>query len=406
MASSVAAHVGGYNAQLEAFEHGFYHMNRYTKYASADRLAAENYNKVASADTASHTVAPQPINPLTEEAIWTKPYTSWESVHLKHGPHVDSFAYGNFFGGDTDLVDIGYGFKGVLSAFIGYNGNHMSYDGVSMDMQGGTLGVTGTAYKGNFFTGLTASTGASGVEAYTSYGTDYFGMINAGVASKSGYNWEIKGGRLIVQPTLLIGYTFVNTFDYKNAAGAKIESDPYSALQIMPELKVIGNTEKGWQPYAKVGMVYNIGLGNRTMTANDVKLPQLSNKPYVQYGVGIQRSWAGRFTAFLETLLRGGGRNGVMLFGGFRWTIGSDGSKPNSKQSNGSNKTIIKANDTLVVPNDSRELQPLPNVNGAVDFEDNIQPAVNKVDNSTISASETKVVIKKYQPNKKKFLWF
>ena len=406
MASSVAAHVGGYNAQLEAFEHGFYHMNRYTKYASADRLAAENYNKVASADTATHTVAPQPINPLTEEAIWTKPYTSWESVHLKHGPHVDSFAYGNFFGGDTDLVDIGYGFKGVLSAFIGYNGNHMSYDGVSMDMQGGTLGVTGTAYKGNFFTGLTASTGASGVEAYTSYGTDHFGMINAGVASKSGYNWEIKGGRLIVQPTLLIGYTFVNTFDYKNAAGAKIESDPYSALQIMPELKVIGNTEKGWQPYAKVGMVYNIGLGNRTMTANDVKLPQLSNKPYVQYGVGIQRSWAGRFTAFLETLLRGGGRNGVMLFGGFRWTIGSDGSKPNSKQSNGSNKTIIKANDTLVVPNDSRELQPLPNVNGAVDFEDNIQPAVNKVDNSTISASKTKVVIKKYQPNKKKFLWF
>ena len=105
-------------------------------------------------------------------------------------------------------------------------------------------------------------------------------------------------------------------------------------------------------------------------------------------------------------MLRGGGRNGVMLFGGFRWTIGSDGSKPNSKQSNGSNKTIIKANDTLVVPNDSRELQPLPNVNGAVDFEDNIQPAVNKVDNSTISASETKVVIKKYQPNKKKFLWF
>ena len=349
-AATVAAQVGGYNAQMEAFEHGFYHMNRYTKYASSARLSAENYNKVAITDTL--TVNPKVENPLTEEGIWTKPYTSWESVHLKHGPHVKSFGYGNFFGGDTDLVNLGNGFKGVLSAFIGYNGNHLSYDGISMDMQGGTLGITGTAYKGNFFTGITASTGASGVEAYTPYGTEHFGMINAGIANKTGYNWEIKGGRLIVQPTLLVGYTFVNTFDYTNAAGARIETDPYSSLQIVPELKVIGNTESGWQPYAKVGMVYNVSLGNRTMTANDVKVPQLSNRAYVQYGIGIQRSWSDRFTAFFETLLRGGGRNGVMLFGGFRWTLGRDNNKQNLKDKTvktiKSNKGVSHANTKVI----------------------------------------------------------
>ena len=339
MAPAVAAQVGGYNAQLEAFQHGFYHMNSYTKYAASQRLSAENYNKVAIEDN-NITVVPQPENPLTDKGMWNKPYTSWETVHLGHGPKVNSFAYGNFFGGDTELVNIGHGFKGVLSAFIGYNGNHMSYDGISMDMQGGTLGITGTAYKGNFFTGITASTGGSGVEASTPYGTDHFGMINAGVANKTGYNWEIKGGRLIVQPTLLVGYTFVNTFDYRNSAGAKIESDPYSSIQIMPELKVIGNTKSGWQPYASVGMVYNIGVGNRTITANDVKLPQLSNRAYVQYGVGVQRSWADRFTAFFETLFRGGGRNGVMLFGGFRWTFGGGSDKSaNGKQAQ---KTVIK----------------------------------------------------------------
>ncbi|MBR6099184.1 autotransporter outer membrane beta-barrel domain-containing protein, partial [bacterium] len=137
-----------------------------------------------------------------------------------------------------------------------------------------------------------------------------------------------------------VGYTFVNTFDYRNSAGAKIESDPYSSIQIMPELKVIGNTKSGWQPYASVGMVYNIGVGNRTITANDVKLPQLSNRAYVQYGVGVQRSWADRFTAFFETLFRGGGRNGVMLFGGFRWTFGGGSDKSaNGKQAQ---KTVIK----------------------------------------------------------------
>ena len=324
-ASSVAAHVGGFHAQTEAFNHGFYHMNRYTKYAVADRIAAQNYNKIAiNGDSA---IYPQVENPLTESAIWSKPYASWESVHLKHGPHVNSFAYGSYFGGDSNLTDIGKGFKGVLSAFIGYNGNHMSYDNISMNMEGATIGLTGTAYKDKFFTGITISTGASAVQAHTHYGTDNFGMLNAGIANKTGYNFEIKDGKIIIQPSLLVGYTFVNTFDYTNAAGIRIKSDPINAIQIMPELKVIGNLKNGWQPYATVGMAYNIFAGSHSVMANETKLPQFTNRAYVQYGVGVQRSWADRFTAFGETLLRNGGRNGVVLFGGFRWLVGNDGAK-------------------------------------------------------------------------------
>ena len=333
-AASVAAHVGGMNAQTEAFHHGFYHMNRYTKYSVADRICAQNYNKVALSEGA---INPEIENPLTESAIWSKPYTSWESVHLKHGPHVNSFAYGSYFGGDTDLVDIGGGFKGVLSAFIGYNGNHMSYDNVSMNMEGATVGLTGTAYKGKFFTGITVSTGASAVQAYTPYGTDNFGMLNAGIANKTGYNFEINGGKVIIQPSVLVGYTFVNTFDYTNAAGIRIKSDPLNAVQIMPELKVIGNTKNGWQPYATVGMAYNIFAGNHTVMANETKLPQFTNRAYVQYGVGIQRSWSDKFTAFAETLLRNGGRNGVVLFGGFRWLVGKDNSNNTKVYTNKTN---------------------------------------------------------------------
>jgi len=190
-----------------------------------------------------------------------------------------------------------------------------------MDMQGGALGMTETFYKGNFFTGITASVGASAGEGYTMYGTDRFSMLTAGVANKTGYNWELFNGSLIVQPSLFTGYVFVNTFDYKTAANVKIDSDGLHAIQIIPGIKLIGNLKHGWQPYLGVNMVWNI-MDRTHMMANDVKLPELSVKPYVEYGLGIQKSWGDRFTAYFQSMLRGGGRNGVVLTAGFRWTFG------------------------------------------------------------------------------------
>lgn len=320
MASSIATQVGGYLNQLEALQDGFYHMDRYMKYSHQQRYIAENANKFASADD-TFTIAPKPELPLTSEAMWTKPYATFENVQLKHGPIVDNFAYGALYGGDSNLKDLGSGWKGIISAFIGYNGNHMSYDNISIEMAGGTAGVTGTLYKGNFFTGLTVSAGASSAEASTYYGDDHFNMITAGIANKTGYNWEINGGKLIIQPSIFTGYVMVNTLDYRNSANIRIDSDPLHAVQIVPGLKVIGNLENGWQPYAAVDMVWNL-IDNNKITANDAQLPRLSVKPFVEYGVGVQKSWSERFTAYFQTMLRNGGRNGVSMAAGFRWTLG------------------------------------------------------------------------------------
>lgn len=58
------------------------------------------------------------------------------------------------------------------------------------------------------------------------YGKDKFAMLNAGVASKSGYNFEFKNGKYILQPTIMVGYSFVNTFDFANAAGVRVSAEP------------------------------------------------------------------------------------------------------------------------------------------------------------------------------------
>ena len=339
MASSVATQLGGYLTQLQTLNAGFYHMDRYTKYPYMMRLTAENTNRYAINDIPAYR---RSNLPETSNAMWIQPYTTFEQVNLRGGIGVSNVAYGAMYGGDSNLVDLGHGFKGVLSTFVGYNGSHMSFNGVSMNQQGGALGVTGTLYKGNFFTGLTLSAGASAGDAYTQYGTDHFAMLTAGIASKTGYNWEMKDGKFIVQPSLFLGYTFANTFDYTNAAGVRIDSDPLHAITIVPGVKFIANLKNGWQPYLGVNMVWSI-MDKTDVIAQDVRLPQLSTKPYVEYGVGVQKTWGERFTAFFQTMIRNGGRTGIVLTAGFRWALGKEHKYDNQKVQGPAQRKVIKS---------------------------------------------------------------
>ncbi len=48
----------------------------------------------------------------------------------------------------------------------------------------------------------------------------------------------------------------------------------------------------------------------------------MHTKPYVEYGVGLQKNMKDHFTAFGQAMIRNGGRNGIALTAGFRWAIG------------------------------------------------------------------------------------
>lgn len=320
MASPIAAQVGGHFMQLDVLHAGFSHMDKYTKHTRLERTIAENANKNAVVDIPLYDESDYLE---TTKGLWVKPYTTFESVGLKNGSSVSTTSYGSYFGADSDLVNLGKGYHGVISTFAGYNGSYQSFNGINANNNGGALGMTGTLYKGNFFTGLTASAGGSSGEANTYYGTDHYTMMTAGIANKTGYNIEINGGKLIIQPNLFLAYTFVNTFDYTNAAGVRIEQDPLHSVQIVPGIRVIGNLENHWHPYASVNMVWNV-LDETKVMANDVRLPHISVKPYVEYGVGIQRLWGDCFTGYFQTMVRNGGRTGVSLSAGFRWAIGLD----------------------------------------------------------------------------------
>ncbi len=323
-AAPIAAQLGGYLTQLNSYDEAFRNMDMYMLMTKKQRQALKNANKYAAADSS---LAFSPLStPYTDKAGWIRPYTTFESVGLKNGPDVSNVAYGMYGGLESEMYDLGNGWDGIYSIYAGYNGSHQAYQGNSIYQNGGTLGIVGMAYKDNFFTGLTVNAGANAGQADTMYGKDDFSMLMAGIASKTGYNYELADGKFIIQPNFLMSYSFVNTFDYTSAAGVRIDSDPLHAIQLEPGFKFIGNLNNGWQPYAGVSVVWNI-MDKTHFTANDVSLPELSVKPFVKYGVGIRKTWGKRFVGYLQTFLTNGGRNGIGFQAGFRWTLGKNPAK-------------------------------------------------------------------------------
>ena len=319
LTSSVAAQTGAYVSQTAAFNQAFSHADGFMNNSNNIRYALSHPNSYAI-NTNNLLYA---NNETTDKSIWVQPYASFESISLKNGPKVDTTSYGTFVGGNGELKQLTNGWSTITTAYVGYNGSSQSYNGINVYQNGGMLGATQTWYKGNFYTALTANVGASVGEANTPYGHDNFTMLMAGVASKTGYNLEYKEGKFIIQPSMLIGYSFINTFDYTSAAGVKISQDPLNSIQLRPNVKFISNLKNGWQPYASVGVVWNI-LNDTKASAEDVTLPEMSIKPYVEYGLGIQKRWKDRFTGYAQAMLRNGGRNGIALTAGFKWILGKE----------------------------------------------------------------------------------
>ena len=330
VASPVATQLGGYLQQLNTYDQAFRNMDMYMLLTKKQRQAIKLRNKYAAAD--GQLVFDPTMSATDNAGAYVRPYATFESVPLKHGPKVSNVSYGTFIGGESELKDLGNGWDGMWGLYAGYNGSHQAYDGISIYQNGGTLGVVGMAYKGDFFTGLTINAGANVGEASTFYGNDNFSMLMAGIASKTGYNFELAEGKLIIQPSFLTSYSFVNTFDYMNAAGVHINTDALHAIQVEPGIKVIGNLKNGWQPYAGVSMVWNI-MDKTDFYANDIALPELSVKPFVKYGVGVRKTWGERLSGFFQTYFMSGGRRGVGLQMGFRWALGKKPAQNNNMSS-------------------------------------------------------------------------
>lgn len=407
MAAPVAAQSAAQVGMNHVFNQAFEHIDGFMPLPSFERMSRLRGNMYAINDVSTTEQLLKPNGLSTDyndnldftstegttysnKALWVKPYTSFESINLHNGPKVDMISYGTLFGGDSDFRKLKNGWANVGTLYLGYNGAQIDYNDVSSTFNGGVIGITESFYKKNFFTAITANVGAGFAEAHTMYGKDDITMLMAGVASKTGYNFEFKEGKFIIQPSLLLSYSMINTFDYKNAAGVKIDSDPLHTIQLNPNVKFIANLKHEWQPYVSVGMVYNL-MNETKVTANNVKLPESSTRPYVEYGIGVQKHFKETFSGYGQAMVRNGGRNGITLTAGFRWALPErkHKDKKDNKNVNKEVNTVVKAQQKVV-----KKGQPLTRNSNLNDISVRISDPLPKVEG-------TKTVVKSVKQNSK-----
>lgn len=142
--------------------------------------------------------------------------------------------------------------------------------------------------------------------------------MNAGVASRTGYNIPLGQNRqYVLQPSVQLSYTYIGMDDYTNGAGVRVDSDPLHVFQVHPFVKLIRHTSTDWKPYAVGGIVWDLGSGTKFRADGD-KLPELSIRPYAEYGAGVQKVWRDRYTFYGQTTGRSGGRQGIEFSAGVR----------------------------------------------------------------------------------------
>ena len=318
LAGEVATQIAGYLGTIDTFYNVFSNLDMVLigdKYKAASLKFKDRYASIGT----NPLFSPNNI-PEQNAGVWFKPYSIFENVPLKNGPEVSNVQYGTMFGAESELKRLKNGFFGLFGTYGVYKGSHLAYDGIGINNNGGLFGLNGAIYKGGYFTLISANVGANTSRAYTDFGHENFAMLNTGISQKTGYNFSFFNNKLILQPSIMTSYVFVNTFDYKNASGLDINTHPLNAIHIEPQIKLIGNFKNYIQPYLSVSFAWNI-IDKTKFKVNDIYLSDLSVKPYVKYGAGIQKRFGERLTGFFEAMIRNGGRNGVGLQLGLRFSI-------------------------------------------------------------------------------------
>lgn len=306
--------------QQNIYNQSFERIDTFMSLPKDERLLMRYQNKTAFTGAGQQVFSPTFI-PDEKAGFWIKSYSLFENVPLDNGPNVSNVAYGTIIGADTALKHFKNGVEGGLTFHVTYSGNRENYDNISSISNEGDIGITGVLFKKDFFTALTALVGDGFSRDTSSNGIQNYNAILAGAAWKTGYNFEFKRGKCIVQPSILATYTFEQIENYKSMTGENAHVDPIHAVQIIPGLKVIGNLEGGWQPYLGLSVIWEL-MDSPAIYENDVLQPRMTIGPYCEYGFGLQRKWKEKFTSFGQVMMRGGGRNGVSLYFGFRLALG------------------------------------------------------------------------------------
>lgn len=275
--------------------------------------------------------------------LWYKSYVNFENLSLTQGLKVGNNSYGSLIGADFPVINMKRGWKFMPTAYIGYNGAHQTFNGVGMYQNGGQGGFMGTFMKNDFIGSVLAYGGGYNNEMSVAGYTDITGNWFAGTAAKLAYNLH-PTKHFTIQPTAFVSYNIFGRQNWGTDYGAmSMNSGLLNGINVAPGLNFIYARES-WSVYATFQYMYNINdqVGGK---AGNVDLASVEMKHgYIQYGVGVTKTWKDRLNSFFQIVFRNGGRTGVGFQLGLNYTFDwLNSSKTKSTKATKGEKTIIKS---------------------------------------------------------------
>lgn len=275
--------------------------------------------------------------------LWYKSYVNFENLSLTQGLKVGNNSYGSLVGADFPVINLKHGWRLMPTAYIGYNGAHQTFNGVGMYQNGGQGGLMGTFMKDNFIGSVVAYGGGYNNEMSVAGNTDRTGNWFAGTAAKLAYNFH-PTKHFTIQPTAFMSYNIFGRQNWGTDFGSmSMNSGLLNGINVAPGMNFIYAKET-WSVYATFQYMYNINeqVGGK---AGNVDLASVEMKHgYIQYGVGVTKTWKDRLNSFFQIVFRNGGRTGVGFQLGLNYTF--DWFSPKSNKTPKANASQIKKTTT------------------------------------------------------------
>lgn len=307
----------------------------------SERLLAQSKNANIYASTLPQ-FAPYQYK-KEDGGLWYKSYVNFENLSLTQGLKVGNNSYGSLVGADFPVIKLKHGWKLMPTAYIGYNGAHQTFNGVGMYQNGGQGGLMGTFMKDNFIGSVVAYGGGYNNEMSVAGNTDRAGNWFAGTAAKLAYNFH-PTKHFTIQPTAFMSYNIFGRQNWGTDFGSmSMNSGLLNGINVAPGMNFIYAKET-WSVYATFQYMYNINeqVGGR---AGNVDLASVKMEHgYIQYGVGVTKTWKDRLNSFFQIVFRNGGRTGVGFQLGLNYTF--DGFNPKSNKTPKANASQIKKTTT------------------------------------------------------------
>ena len=284
----------------------------------SERLLAQSKNANIYASTLPQ-FAPYQYK-KEDGGLWYKSYVNFENLSLTQGLKVGNNSYGSLVGADFPVIKLKHGWRLMPTAYIGYNGAHQTFNGVGMYQNGGQGGLMGTFMKDNFIGSVVAYGGGYNNEMSVAGNTDRAGNWFAGTAAKLAYNFH-PTKHFTIQPTAFVSYNIFGRQNWGTDFGSmSMNSGLLNGINVAPGMNFIYARES-WSVYATFQYMYNINeqVGGR---AGNVDLASVKMEHgYIQYGLGVTKTWKDRLNSFFQIVFRNGGRTGVGFQLGLNYTF-------------------------------------------------------------------------------------